>query len=182
MSASVILPVGRPGGVFGTESQSHGLIRYGAAPVRVDGASYRLWRVAAAGRSEDDLLDWADTHAVPDAQVTVDSLRENSLLIDAPLERPMASALALHLVGELLGSSTAGPGSDFVVQGRDGQALAVGPIVYEALLRSGPHVSIAAIGAIVDASMSGSDAVGAILNSVVALVRAEVVVMDGVIL
>jgi hypothetical protein len=181
-----ILPVGTPGGVVATFegiAEGSGLIRLGGRLANVDLDTYRLWRAAAVAPSVEDLVAWAGSVGIADARAQLlDLIADGFLVEDGPAFPVCLGELALRVVGDCLGNGVEG-GPEFYVRGRRGEGLRVDAYIYEVLLRSDGAHPTGPVGAVLDAARprpDGRSCMTALADSLVLLVRHEVVLVDEV--
>jgi hypothetical protein len=179
-----LIPVGAPGGLnsgFTNIADGSGVIRLGGEILVVDPELYRLWRRAASAPAVAAMLEWAAAEEIADAEEGIDALLDARLLIaESPDVSARLGELTLCVVGELLGNGV-DRGAGFLVAGRNGGRVEVGPFLFELLLRSDGVTPISALCESLDRA-SAHLGIGGTLNglceSLPVLVRNDVVRLD----
>jgi hypothetical protein len=134
-----LLPVGTPGGICSGLDEipdGSGIVRLGEQTMYLDLAMYRVWRAAAAAPQIEELIDWATTQGIGEAESLIRDLEGADLVV---AERPDVAArigrLAIRLTGECLGN-----GGDralkFTMIGQNGARLGVDAYFFELLFRT----------------------------------------------
>jgi hypothetical protein len=186
-AAAWLLPVGTPGGINsgldGVPAGS-GIVRLGDEIIRLDAATYRLWRGAAAAPPIGELISWGNTQGIDDATGRLRELKTAGLLIgDGPDVHRRVGRLALRLIGECMGNGLeAGP--TFLLLGRNNARLVVDAYLFEVLLRSDGVSPVSVLCDAVDASRHlprSRPSVEALADGLPTLVRNEVVLLEAAI-
>lgn len=141
-----LLAVGAPGGTisgFSGIADGSGFLRLGAELMYLEAPRYRLWRATALAPERAGLLAWAAGDGIADAESLLRTLVDALLVAELRDEpRIPAARLAITLTGEGVGNGT-GRDPAFAFLGRDGAAVRVSVLVFEALMRCDGRASIA---------------------------------------